>query len=113
MLPPALLGFARALLAVERTASPRAGPRHHPNAARTLLEHHRNSPTRRGPTSLRVGRAPMKMLDREGFPFRLVRACVDPLAPQAVMSIPRRREVQRLSIRRPVGPIFSPFLRDL
>ena len=55
----------------------------------------------------------MKMLHGEGRSDWPMGACVDPLAPKAGMSIPRGREIERLPIGRPIGPVFGRFFRDL
>src|SRR5450432_2048122 len=52
------------------------------------------------------------MLHREGLAHRVMGGWVDPLPPQAVMSISPGGKVQRLAIRRPVGPILSVSLRN-
>ena len=55
----------------------------------------------------------MKMLHGECLAHRPMRARVDPLCPQAAMSIPRGRVIERLAIGRPVCPVFRRFFRDL
>jgi hypothetical protein len=62
-------------------ASPYPGPRHHPDIAGNLDEHHGDSPTGRRPTSLLIGYAPVEMLHREGIAYRPVGTCLEPLRP--------------------------------
>jgi hypothetical protein len=90
-------------------SSLRIRTRHHPNVARILAKHHRDSPSRRRPTSLLIGQSAVQMLHGEGPAHRLARGCVDPLPPQAGMSIPPGREIECLPVRRPIGPVLCPF----
>src|SRR5258707_2660221 len=55
----------------------------------------------------------MEMLHSECLAHGPMRARIDPLPPQAGMSIPRRRVIEGLAIGRPVCPVFRPFFRDL
>src|ERR1044072_8232476 len=52
------------------------------------------------------------MMRREGLAHRPLGACFEPLAPQAVMPVSGGGEVQRLAVRRPLGPIFRIRLLD-
>lgn len=53
------------------------------------------------------------MLYRERISHRPVRAGADPLGPETKMSISRGSEIERLAVRRPVGPILGRFFGDL
>src|SRR5262245_60127366 len=49
----------------------------------------------------------MKMLHGEGLAYRPVGTCFEPPSPETTVSVPAGGEVQRSSVRRPVGPILG------
>src|ERR1041385_6842091 len=89
-----------------------SGLGHGPDVARRLGKHQDDLCFPGGPTLLGVRDASVKMLRRKSAANRTVRDAVDPLSPKTVMAISLRGKVQRLSIRRPVGPVLGILLSD-
>src|SRR4029077_16694231 len=83
-----------------------------PDVACILPEHDGNSPGGRRPTVLLIERVAVKMRCCEGVTPRPMGNLVDSLAPQASMSVSPGGKIERPAVRRPVGPVLNPGIRD-